>query len=82
MVMDRTHIAKKQHINHKTCFNMEPARKEEERKAQNHLEKNHRAGDEGTRTVMATAGAEGTRPKGMEEPHQWPMFLWEFKGLK
>ena len=30
---------------------------------------------------MATTGAEGTGPKGMEEPHQWPMFLREFKGL-
>ena len=82
MDMGRTHTAKTHYINYKTCSNMEPARKEEERKTQSHLEKKHRAGDEGTRTVMATAGAEGTRPKGMEEPRQWPMFLREFKGLK
>ena len=60
---------------------MEPTGQEEERQTENHLEKNHRTGDEERRAVVATSGAEGPGPERMEEIRRWPMFPWEFKGL-
>ena len=61
---------------------MEPTGQEEERQTENHLEKNHRTGDEERRADVATSGAEGPRPERMEELRRWPMFLGESKSLK
>lgn len=80
MEVDRPYTQKTE-INYETSSDMEPEGQEEERLTENHLEKNHRPGDEGRRAVMATTGAEGPRPERMEELHRWPMFLRELKGL-
>ena len=78
--MDRSHTQKTE-VNHKASPNLEPTGQEEERQTENHLEKNHRAGDEEGRAVLATTGTEGPRPERMEGLRRWPMFLWELKGL-
>ena len=80
MEVDRPYTQKTE-VNHEASPNLEPTGQEEEGQTENHLEKNHRTGNEERRAVLASTGAEGPRQERMEGFCRWPMFLWELKGL-
>ena len=81
MELDRSHTKKRQNSNNQTGTNMEPTRQTEQKEAQKHMEKEHRARCEKQGTDVETDGEDGTRQTGVETIYQWPMFRKEYKGL-